>query len=107
MAIKKGLEILQIDDEHNLTLGALAYAHAVLVVDFGEMRAEQGLLHVAAAIVNVHADDGCAPALGLHLLLLLLPARPGQRGVRAHVGADRRGRAPIPVDRGRAGPTGA
>lgn len=33
-AIKRGTEILAIDDGHNLTLGALAYIEAILAVDF-------------------------------------------------------------------------
>jgi tetratricopeptide (TPR) repeat protein len=33
-ALKRGTEILAIDDGHNLTLGALAYIEAILAVDF-------------------------------------------------------------------------
>ncbi len=42
-ALKKGEEILAIDDSHNQTLAAMAYANAVLAVDFGEAdRLSQG-----------------------------------------------------------------
>jgi cellulose synthase operon protein C len=38
-AVKKGLEILEIDSSHNQTLAAIAYANAVLAVDFKEAEA--------------------------------------------------------------------